>query len=245
MKKDYVLEQVRSKMIEIVNKNQLMNEEVSVITKALSVQEAIGNPNRKDFPLMKGKEKLVQAEFKGYAGQAFTDMPGNFKGTIHQILHIPFDSNYNRSVFVATVNALMNYLGLCQHTIHCKDEEPEFCAKELVDHIKNNFGNPKISLIGYQPAFLEKLSAHFTVRVLDLDPDKIGTEKFGIGIEDGDTQFENVIKWCDLVLATGSTVVNSTLENTLNIDKPVIYYGTTIAGTACLLGLDRYCQYSK
>lgn len=245
MVQNSILEKVRSAFEEIVISNSMMQEEVSVKAKVLSVQDAIGNPLRQDYPLVKGNEKLMQAEFKGAIGQAFTDMPGNFEGKIHEIIDLSFDSNFNRAIFVATVNAIINYLDMGKNMIHCKDEEPEDCGRELAENIKKRFGSPRITLIGYQPAFLENLSANFTVRVLDLDEEKIGTEKYGVLIEDGEAILQDALSWCDVIVATGSTIVNNTIDNYVISSKPTIFYGTTIAGAASILGLERHCKYSK
>ena len=49
------------------------NEIVKVKARTLSTEEAIGNPEADDFPLQKGKERLMQAQFGRGLGQAFTD----------------------------------------------------------------------------------------------------------------------------------------------------------------------------
>ena len=60
----------------------------------------------------------------------------------------------------------MRYLNLIDGTIHCKDEEPEDCAKKIVDHIKNITVIQSCydrSSTGYtSPVFFE-----FTVRLVD------------------------------------------------------------------------------
>ena len=245
MKEISMMEGIKSRFIELVKKKDLMNEEISIEAKVLTTEEAIGNPKRRDYPLVKGKEKLMQAEFKGSIGQAFTDAPCDFKGRVKEIMELPLDSNRERAIFIASVNAIMNYLGVSSNTIHCKDEEPEYCAEKLAESIKEKFGNPKITLVGYQPAFLENLSNNFTIRVLDLDDEKVGTKKNGVLIEDGNESFEDAIGWCDLLVATGSTVVNDTLSNFTETGKPTLFFGTTISGPACLIGLERFCEYSK
>ena len=35
--------------------------------------------------------------------------------------------------FVATLNAVYRHLGLCDRTIHCRDNEPRDCAKERMN----------------------------------------------------------------------------------------------------------------
>ena len=67
----------------------LSKANVSITCRTLTPEEAIGSPGRNDFPLQKGKERLMQAVIDGFAGQAFTDMPGDFEGTLHDVLHLP------------------------------------------------------------------------------------------------------------------------------------------------------------
>ena len=63
---------------DILRDPELASVEVAVNCQALSPAEAIGSPGRDDFPLQKGKEKLMQAEIDGCSGQAYTDMAGKF-----------------------------------------------------------------------------------------------------------------------------------------------------------------------
>jgi uncharacterized protein (DUF4213/DUF364 family) len=243
--KTCLMNDIKLKFKDLVVKNNLMNENISIEAKVLTTEEAIGNPIRRDYPLIKGKEKLMQAEFKGSIGQAFTDNPGNFTGTIGEILEMELSSNLSRAIFISSVNAITHYLGITTNTIHCKDEEPESCAEKLVENIKEKYGNPKITLVGFQPAFLKNLSKNFKIRVLDLDDEKVGTKKNNVLIENGEDNFTAAIEWCDLVVATGSTVVNNTLSNFMNTGKPTFFFGTTISGPARLLDLDRFCENSK
>ncbi len=232
------------KFKEIAEDNDILNEKIEVEVKTLKPEEAIGTPERKDFPILKGKEKMIQADFRGYKGQAFTDMPGKFSGTIYDILNIKLETNFDRSVLIASLNAVCSYLKICDRTVHCKDEEPEECARLCVEYINENYGSPKIALIGLQPAILHRLAEKFDVRVLDLDKDNIEKIKYGVEVEDGDEKTDEVLKWCDLILATGSTAANNSITNYIN-DKPVLFYGTTIAATACFKDLNRFCPCSK
>jgi len=229
---------------QIAEDNDILNENIEVKENVLMPEEAIGTPERKDYPILKGKEKMMQAEFRGYKGQAFTDMAGKFSGTINDILNRNVETNFDRSVLISTLNAVCAYLKICDKTVHCKDDEPEECSQLLIKHIKEKYGATKIALIGLQPAMLQRLSQNFNVRVVDLDKDNIGNIKFGVKIEDADENTEAVIEWCELILATGSTAANRTITNYIN-DKPVLFYGTTIAATACLKDLNRFCPCSK
>lgn len=234
-------EGIREQFTHLVKEKQLADEKVHIVSaRTLSPQEAIGEPERRDFPLLKGKEVMMQATFRGEAGQAYTDMPGNYNGTLKEVLELPLVDNFRRAVFVATLNAVMRYLGLVSKTVHCRDKEPGECAAYLARYVRERFGDPRIAFIGLQPAMVESLSAHFRVRVTDLDPDNVGRRKCGVLVEDV-SRTEEVISWSDLVLATGTTAVNDTIQSVVG-KKPVVFYGVTIAGIARLGGYEQYCH---
>jgi len=149
------------------------------------------------------------------------------------------DNNFKRAVFIATLNAVLRYLKLVNKTVHCKDKEPGDCAAHLVDYIKERFDNPRIAFIGMQPAMVEALTARFKIRVVDLDPDNLGQRRCGVLIENV-SYTKEIISWADLIIATGTTAVNNTLSSLL-VNKPIIFYGVTIAGLAYLKGYEQYC----
>ena len=68
-------------------------------------------------------EVMLQAEYKGCIGQAFTSSPAAFSGTLQEILDSDIENDaYARALFIASLNAVMRYLGLADRTIHCKTE---------------------------------------------------------------------------------------------------------------------------
>ncbi len=73
------------------------------------------------------------------------------------------------------------------------------CAQYLIE--QPQFSGKKILLVGLQPRFLEYLVKQNTVRVLDLDADNVGTEKFGVRIESGDN-FEDALQMAKDALFT-------------------------------------------
>jgi len=230
---------IKKEFTRTINQNGLEAEEVVIKTIALSPQEAIGDPEDKDYPLITGRERLMQAEFKGSLGQAFTDMYGNFNGRLNDIVEMDLKNNFRRAIFISSLNAVMRHLKLVDKTIHCRNNEPRECSQELVKYVERNYGQPKIAFIGFQPRMVETLSANFELRVTDMDADNIGTVKFGVKIDSPEKTQEN-LKWCDMVLATGTTVVNSTF-NQFRLSRPVVFYGITISGVAKLLGLNHFC----
>ena len=50
-----------------------------------------------------------------------------------------------------------------------------------------------------------------------------------------------MLGWAELVLCTGSTLANASIENFLDIGKEVLFYGTTGAGAAALMDWKRLC----
>ncbi|MBW1997678.1 MAG: hypothetical protein JRJ29_06905 [Deltaproteobacteria bacterium] len=239
---DDIYGELRGRFYDLCKDRDLLHESVEIKARALGIREAIGNPEEDDFPIQKGKERLMQAEFKGGKGQAFTDRYGDYSGKLRDIIEMPLPNNFRRAIFVASINAVLSHLKKVQGTIHCKDQGPSLCAKDLALFLKERHGPIKITQVGFQPRFVELLAKTFEYRVLDLDPDNIGTVKFGVLVEGPDSTAD-AVAWADLLLVTGTTLVNGTIQDFLHI-KPLLFYGTTIAGAAYLMDWDRFCAKS-
>lgn len=235
----------------LIDQHRLAADRVRVTVEPLSPREAIGRVQREDFPLLEGKEVMIEAEFRGSFGQAFTDQPRSFRGTIKGVQSLNLNSSANRAVFVSTINAVTAYLGIVDRTQHCKDDEPERCGSEIARELLEEFGKIKVGLVGYQPAILENLSHAFgaaNVRCSDLGAKNIGSDKFGPRVWDGKTETNRLIDWCDVLLVTGSAIVNGTFDDIyLRAEKlprkSLFVFGVTGAGVAVLLGLRRICHY--
>lgn len=237
-------EDLKNKFINILENNNLINDDkINIQTKSLSPEEAIGKTKRQDFPILNGKEIMIEADYKGHKGQAFTSYPCNFKGSLKDIINLDLNDDYNKGIFISTLNAVLSYLELVSGNIHCKNDEPEKCGKAFREFLEENYLNKNIALIGFQPAILENIKDVVNLRVLDLDSKNVNTEKYGILIEDGIEKYQDVVDWADLILCTGSTVLNGSIRNFINLDKPVIFYGTSISGAAYLMSLDRKCFF--
>ncbi len=242
------IEEVKEKFRKIVTEHNLGSEPVEVTVGTLTAKQAIGSPSRQDFPLLEGREVMIEARFKGSYGQAFTDRPNEFIGSLNDVLNLALDSSDSRAIFDTTLNAVMAYLDMVTGVRHCRDEEPEKCAVEMTQYLLEKYGRVKVGMIGYQPAILENLVTVLgadNVRCTDLNPKNAGTKKFGAEIWDGRTDTERLIEWCDIVLATSSTIVNATYDGIKTLadthGKKLIIFGITGAGVAALLGLERLC----
>ncbi len=248
-----VLARAKEKFKEIIMENKLLNQDIMISARGLSSEEAIGNPKRDDFPLLTGKEVMIQAEFNGNYGQAFTDHPGNFQGDLQEIIDLPLENNYQRGLLLATINAVLRSLALAEKTIHCKNEEPELCAREMAKWIYDNLNNiDKIGIIGYQPAILEACTKFFGAKQLmitDLNQKKIATKSFGVEVWDGSKYNQRLIQEADLILFTGSSIINGSIDGLLKMisdyQKNYFIFGNTISGVASLLELPQLCFYGR
>ncbi|MCT4631175.1 MAG: DUF364 domain-containing protein [Firmicutes bacterium] len=238
-----IIDIYKKKFEDILIDKGIINDEIVIKAKVLSTEEAIGKPKRQDYPIIKGKEKLIQANYKGSKGQAFTDAQVDFRGSLSEILQMDFSDNRNVALLVASINSVLKHLGLISNTIHCKDEEPITCSGKLANFVKEKYGPSKIALIGLQPAMLEALAEDNQVRVSDMDKDNIGKYKHGVMVEDASLKTEEIVQWSDFIIATGSTVANNSIDSFVT-DKEVYFFGTTIAGVAYLMGYERFCTES-
>ncbi len=233
--------EIKQRFLQIKQVQNLLESDDLIEIKNLSTDEILGTAERKDFPILAGKEIIQQAYFRTVNGQAFTSQPVNGSLTVRQLTKMPLDSFKNQGVFIAGLNAVMNYLGLSYCSVHCKDNGPDNCGKKAAQILREKYGDIKIALIGYQPCLFQNISENFThIRITDLG-DKVGTEKYGRIVEHGIDAMQDVCSWADMILCTGSTLTNGTITGFLEFDKPVLFYGTTISGTAQLMGFERIC----
>lgn len=241
-----LIEELRRRWWKRVLANNLENSEVTVKVRGLSPEEAIGRPPQADFPLYRGREVMVQAEFRGTLGQAYTDEPFYYEGNLKDIEQLKLTTNRNRAIFVAVANATYRYLGLITNTIHCRDEGPDLCGRKIAERLASSIPHEcKLLMIGFQPAIAYNLSRTFkNFRVTDMDPTNIGQVKRGVLIESCEKNKE-AIEWSNMVIATGSTIVNGTIDEILRLcrekKKKVIFYGVTIASASYEFGLKRLC----
>jgi uncharacterized protein (DUF4213/DUF364 family) len=234
---------LRNNFVTLIKENHLEAEDVVIRARPLTPEEAIGNPEDKDYPLITGKERMMQAEFRNTCGQAYTDMYGNFSGKLMDIAQMELRNNFRRAIFVSSLNAVMRYLGLIDKTMHCKDNDPRECGLKLVDYIAEKYGNSKIAMVGFQPRLVESLAKKFEIKVTDMDHANINTEKYGITVQSPEMTKVHT-DWCDLIVSTGSVLVNDTINDFL-VGKPAIFYGVTIAGAAKILGFENFCYCAR
>lgn len=246
-----LLEQCREKIRALAAEHGLDDAEVTVLAKPLTPEEAIGTPGRRDFPIIVGKERVIEAQVCGARGQAFTDSAGEFVGKLRDVLDLPLTSNRNRALFVATLNATLRHLGMTAGTVHCKDDDPEQCGEDLAAYARKT-GARTVGLVGFNPALAEALAREFgpdNTRITDLNRANIGQRKFGVEVWDGRTRVEELMRVSDVIFMTGTTLVNGTFDGLWQAaeraGKKAVIFGITAAGVCSLLNLERWCPMAR
>jgi hypothetical protein len=243
-----MLETMRTWMRDESRKAGLETRRVVVSARGLSPEEAIGSPTRRDYPIITGKERMLEARLDGALGQAFTDAPRDLVASLADIINGPLTDNRERGVFVAAANAMAAWTGLVGDLLHCRDDEPEECGQRIAAGLKGDPAQKRVGLIGMNPAMAEALVAVFgprCVTITDRAEDIVGTERFGVEILDGHDGLDILIERSDVVLMTGTTLVNGTWDEILErVDAagiPVHVFGVTGAAACALLGRSRLC----
>lgn len=237
-----ILDQARTRLKTLTDAHKVDNEQITITCKALTPEEAIGNPIHDDYPIQLGKERLIEAEFMGKKGQAFSDSYFNYRGSVKDILSLNLNTNARRAIFVSSLNALLAGFGEMPEALHCKNDELTRCGDHFAAFLETHTSiKDKTLLVGLQPRLLETLVLQKKeVRVCDLNPDNIATAKYGV-VVDGPECFSENARWSDVIFATGSTVVNGTIDGILAENPHTFFYGVTIAGVARLMGLKQFC----
>lgn len=239
----------KERILNLIKESSIsMNE--WVYAEPLGVEEAIGDPSPyKDFPLLGGVEKLVDVTFRGSRGQAFSSSPCRWSGTLTEVFSLPIEVEKNRTIVIASINALTRDMGISEGTIHCRDQEPHECGRQMALGLIREFGsNSVVGIAGYNPAIIRNVVDVFgpeRVRVTDLNPANVCHVRYGVHIWHGKRDLEKLASECTVALVTGSSLCNGTLDEVLEVldsyNRPAIFFGTTIAGIADLLGYRRWC----
>jgi hypothetical protein len=240
------------KFSKLILKSNLQDAGITVRVNTLTPEEAIGRPDRDDFPIIVGRERVIEAQISSDKGHAFTDSPTEFSGKLGDIFEFNLVTNQERAIFIAALNAVLKHMKIVEKTLHCKDEDPENCAKEISAHILKILGKVNVGLIGFNPAIAENLIEAFgvdNIKISDLDNGNINEYRWGVKIWDGNKMTEELIRQSDIILLTGTTIINDTIDNIMKLvqkyDKEYIIYGMTGAGVCELMNLDRICPFGR
>ena len=85
MTREQFYTQLKARFQDLLYANKIENDLLSVSCRALKPEEAIGSTVQQDFPILAGKDIMIQAKYKGAKGQAFTSGPAVYNGTLKDI----------------------------------------------------------------------------------------------------------------------------------------------------------------
>ena len=94
---------------------------------------------REEGPVRRGREHRVEAALGDAVGEAWTDSPSDWTGTLGDVFGLPLKSAPKRAIVVATLNALASRLGLIGHYLRCRHGVPIDCGRELVAQLRRRF----------------------------------------------------------------------------------------------------------
>ncbi len=253
---DKISEQyVRDYLRNLVEKHGLLNKAIessSEYSGGYEISSHIVPPEwfrlpSSEYAIMRGREYMMECRLGGVKAHVFTPKPYTGETSVGEILSLKLDRIVNRSIFYCGLNVILRYLGLIDKTIHCRGNEPIYCAEKMIDKLYSLHGDKKLLIIGYQPAIVEKAVEKFSyVEVVDMDPVNIG-KKVGDTIIRDAVEEVKLIRKADIVLATGSSIINSSFWNIYSEarDRYLYLYGVSGAGIAYVLGIPRLCYYGK
>ncbi len=227
-----VLERARAELKRRLAGTDLLEQGVEVSVGVLTPQEAIGDPKRRDFPILTGRERMVEAAFLSSKGHAFTDAPAVFSGPLRVALALSLDKSANRAVVIAVLNAVCRHQGIILQSLHCRDDGPESCGAHIAQWLFCRWGRVRVGMVGFNPAIA----------------DHLGREKFGVMIWDSG-RYEELISRSRVVLVTGTTLANGTFDELMRAvrqyQRDCWVYGVTASGPAHLLGFNNLCPFSR
>lgn len=191
-------------------------------------------------------EYRVTAKILGTDGEAYTETPENFEGTLKEALELPYSEKGIDARTLAAINAVMDKKDLCAGIFPPTFDERRMYSDALFLHMTENYGRSNIILVGYDGYFVKKfVSEDIDFWTMDRDPDNVSQDRFKhVVVNSAKYNREACFAWGKFFLVTGSTLTNGTivqyldsLENPKCQGKPMLFYGVTIGGAATLLNL--------
>ena len=233
-------DQIISRFHELEGVSDLLNEKVSVSVSA--EPEKTLRPENDPPSTVARPEYCVTAVLSGPKegrGEAYTETPVPFEGTLKEALAIPPTEEGISAVTISAINAAMNALGLTPGEF---PEEAQFQASyadALCRFAMEKYGKEHLVLVGYDGYIVKRLMDEGLVFwTLDMNPDHIAQDRFDHVIVNGAKRNrESSFAWGNLFIVTGSSLCNGTIVHYLNSGKELLFYGITCAGAATLLDL--------
>jgi len=197
-----------------------------------------------------GRTRLI-ANFQGYSGMSHTFHPFQFEGTVGELLAMDLEGSADRAVFVAGMNAVCSSVNPDLRTMHCSEDGSLRCTQTLVQQLRDN-GYDCPGLIGFQPSLLKALIEGFgDSNTVCVDQHELAESIRLCSDVDllDETSLQQLVGWSDVLVVTGATLVSGVLPDIQEwaemSGKPILFYGTSIAGAAELMDLPRFCPEAR
>jgi len=200
-----------------------------------------------EYPIARGREYMMECVLENTRAHVFTSDPYIGEASVRDIIDLNLDSIKNRSLFYCTLNVVLRRIGLIDRTIHCRGDSPVKCAYMMMKDLWEKHGDETLLIIGYQPALVNEAVKWFrNMHVVDMDPENIGRKVGDIVVQDAVDELD-LIDRSDIVLVTGSSVINSSFWSIYerSFGKKLYMYGVTGAGVAYVMGVPRLCYYGE
>lgn len=230
-------EQILSRFHALKGARELLEEPVTV-TASKEPEETL-RPENDPPSTVARPEYCVTAAIRGVKGEAYTEMPSDFQGTLAQALKIAPSEKGISAVTAAALNAAVSCL---TETPGVFPADPQYhfrYADDLCRYMTEHYKGRKIVLVGYDGYIVKRfMEEGLNFWTLDMNPDHISQERFHHVIVNGAKRNrESSLAWGDIFLVTGSTLCNGTIIPYLDSGKELLFYGITCAAAAALLSL--------
>ena len=191
-------------------------------------------------PYIDKPEYRVIADYEGAKGEAYTETPFEFEGTLREAVEIkPTEAGIDARV-IAAINAALCSWDFLPGTFPDDPEIHHKYAADLYNYVTRNMGyRSNVVLIGYDGYIVKKfVEGGMDFWTLDRNPSNISQNRFEHVVVNGaKLNREACYEWGQLFLLTGSTMTNGTVTHFLDREIKTLFYGITAAGPARLLGL--------
>ena len=187
-------------------------------------------------------EYRVCASLSGTTGEAYTETPWSFEGTLCEALQIPVTDKGINAISIACINAALSRLGLIEGTFSETIAAHESYADSLCRYVVENYGKKNIILVGYDGYIVKRfMDEGIDFWTMDRDPDNIAQDRFNhVIVNSAKYNRESCFAWGKLFIITGSTLCNGTVVQYLDKGKNLLFYGVTGRGASHLLGWKNY-----
>ena len=184
-------------------------------------------------------EYRVTAILLDHHGEAYTEHPMDFDGTLREALTLPCSDDGIDARTIAALNAAMSVLGQCPGTFSDDPAVHQQYADAICNYLIRNYGRSHIILVGYDGYFVKRfMEEELDFWTMDRDPDHITKDRFNhVIVNSGKYNRESCFAWGKIFVITGSTLCNGTITQYLDQGKDLLFYGITCAGASRLVPL--------